>query len=411
MKRSISKSRWLVLLNISAGSWVCYIPYAWSAFQPMVAREMMYSASSGTSVLPVCSLFYGLFSVIGGQWRSKPPRFIYLLGSLLVSAAYLIFCVSPAGAGAFPVICFGVIFGSGYGLIYSAVTPSLLSRFPDHRGMAIGVMSGSSSVFLMLFTYLGTLLTNAVGVRVSFGIYGAVTAAVLFGTFFAIHLSGDPERREVYNSRVRMRSAAARNITPPKLFYSRSFWMLFMAVALALPAYQLFNARLYTLAVKSGLSDSGSLLLVSAAPLFSAMGSFLIPSLSDRLGRIRVICVLWGSMLAASLLIISTKGMLFAALFLVLPFAYYGGSGIATALITELFGRRHARENVGLFNCATSVGSLLTLIYSEASGIFDAGDISSLEGALSCGMAFSFCLMLAKRRHVWSRGRSTRIKP
>ena len=178
----LAKHRWLVLLSISAGSCICYIPYAWSAFQPLVAADLGYATDAATAVIPCCSLFYGLLSVLGGQWHNRSPQSVYLIGATAISCSYLLFCLSPPGASFFPVLCFGLTFGVGYGLIYSAATPCLLAWFPDRRGFAIGTMAGASGIFLSVFTYWGTDLVTRVGTRQGFLVFGLISAVVLFST-------------------------------------------------------------------------------------------------------------------------------------------------------------------------------------------------------------------------------------
>lgn len=398
MERWLSRHRWLVLLSISAGSCICYIPYAWSAFQPLAAADLGYAAGSATAVIPCCSLFYGLLSVLGGQWH-RSPRFVYLMGAGAVSCSYLLFCLSPSGASFSPVLCLGVIFGAGYGLIYSAAAPCLLAWFPDRRGLAIGTMAGTSGIFLAAFTYWGTDLVTEIGTRRGFAVFGLLSAAVLFSTVFAI--CTPPQSFGNSGRQIFLQPAGDTDgFTSKQMMHNNYFWLLFGSVALILPAYQLFNAQLYTLGISHSLSAASSLLLVSINPAFSSLGSFLIPPATDRYGRIRIIVLLWGLVFLSALLIPHSKGILFALLYLIQPFAYYGGSSAAVALIVELFGQQHSRENISIFNFTVSAGSLLTILYSQAENIFSSAGASMRAGMISAALAFLCSLLLVNRKKL-----------
>ena len=397
MDRWLACRRWLVLLSISAGSCVCYIPYAWSAFQPLVAADLEYAADSATAVIPCCSLFYGLLSVLGGQWNSRSPRSVYLIGSGAVSCSYLLFCLSPAGVSFSPVLCFGLLFGAGYGLIYSAAAPCLLAWFPDRRGFAIGTMASASGIFLAAFTYWGTDLVTQIGARRGFAIFGLVSAAVLLCTAVAICMP--PQSPRNADKQAALPAAdGANNLTSRQMVHNNHFWLLFGAVALVLPAYQLFNSQLYTLGMSHSLSAASSLLLVSVNPAFSSLGSFLIPPATDRYGRVKIIVLLWGLVFLSTALIPCAKGAMFALLYLIQPFAYYGGSSAAVALIVELFGQQHSRENISIFNFTVSVGSLLTILYSQAESLFPTAGASMRAGLISAAVAFLCSLLLVKRK-------------
>lgn len=393
----LAKHRWLVLLSISAGSCICYIPYAWSAFQPLVAADLGYATDAATAVIPCCSLFYGLLSVLGGQWHNRSPQSVYLIGATAISCSYLLFCLSPPGASFFPVLCFGLTFGVGYGLIYSAATPCLLAWFPDRRGFAIGTMAGASGIFLSVFTYWGTDLVTRVGTRQGFFIFGLISAVVLFSTVPVIGIP--PHTSQIRSRQPTLQLTDSTNgHTSRQMIHSNYFWLLFGSVALVLPAYQLFSSQLYTLGMSHRLSAASSLLLVSVNPAFSSLGSFLIPPATDRYGRVKIIVLLWGLVFLSAFLIPYSTGILFVLLYLIQPFAYYGGSSAAVALVVEFFGQQHSRENISIFNFTVSAGSLLTILYSQAEVFFPSAGASMRAGSISAAIAFLCSLLLVRRK-------------
>ena len=146
------------------------------------------------------------------------------------------------------------------------------------------------------------------------------------------------------------------------------------------------------------LSAASSLLLVSVNPAFSSLGSFLIPPATDRYGRVKIIVLLWGLVFLSAFLIPYSTGILFVLLYLIQPFAYYGGSSAAVALVVEFFGQQHSRENISIFNFTVSAGSLLTILYSQAEVFLPSAGASMRAGSISAAIAFLCSLLLVRRK-------------
>ena len=380
MQNTISKNRWIILV---AGVivWACTsFPSLWGVFQADAAATYGITLEESAMLFPMCTAFFGIFSIIGGKLQDMfPPNIVAMIGSLFMATGVIMLSVLGEGTTVTKLyLCFSLPFGGGCGIISPAMSASIMKWYADKKGWAMGICGALSSLLLVALTYLSKYLLGIWGMQTTVRMYGIVFMVLCVGScFFLVN----PSRRYIAEkyaiamaaqagAKTSAEPAATADFTPGEMLKTKQFWLLFFAGMCAAPAYMLIAPSIVTLGISRGLSESLAVTAVALATGVSAVGKFIIPALSDKIGRKKCAIIFTVCSLVFSVLLMSATGIILLVVYSALVFTYMGWTMLISPFITDMFGNANAGANVGfisLYNTITSFGapvlvSLLTPI-------------------------------------------------
>ena len=380
MQNTISKNRWIILV---AGVivWACTsFPSLWGVFQADAAATYGITLEESAMLFPMCTAFFGIFSIIGGKLQDMfPPNIVAMIGSLFMATGVIMLSVLGEGTTVTKLyLCFSLPFGGGCGIISPAMSASIMKWYADKKGWAMGICGALSSLLLVALTYLSKYLLGIWGMQTTVRMYGIVFMVLCVGScFFLVN----PSRRYIAEkyaiamaaqagAKTSAEPAATADFTPGEMLKTKQFWLLFFAGMCAAPAYMLIAPSIVTLGISRGLSESLAVTAVALATGVSAVGKFIIPALSDKIGRKKCAIIFTVCSLVFSVLLMSATGIMLLVVYSALVFTYMGWTMLISPFITDMFGNANAGANVGfisLYNTITSFGapvlvSLLTPI-------------------------------------------------
>jgi len=380
MQKTISKNRWIILV---AGVivWACTsFPSLWGVFQADAAATYGITLEESAMLFPMCTAFFGIFSIIGGKLQDMfPPNIVAMIGSVFMATGVIMLSVLGEGTTVTKLyLCFSLPFGGGCGIISPAMSASIMKWYADKKGWAMGICGALSSLLLVALTYLSKYLLGIWGMQTTVRMYGIVFMALCVGScFFLVN----PSRRYIAEkyaialaaqagAKSSAKPAATADFTPGEMLKTKQFWLLFFAGMCAAPAYMLIAPSIVTLGISRGLSESLAVTAVALATGVSAVGKFIIPALSDKIGRKKCAIIFTVCSLVFSVLLMSATGIMLLVVYSALVFTYMGWTMLISPFITDMFGNANAGANVGfisLYNTITSFGapvlvSLLTPI-------------------------------------------------
>ncbi len=174
-----------VILQLCVG-----ILYMWGVFQPHVVRHFGwdFQVVARTSSLMLFAFVAG--TLAGGFLLDRlGTRPVVTLGSAVFSAGILATSFLGGGDPRLIHLTYGLVAGTGTGLVYGGVVSCVQRWYPRRRGFAAGIAAGAFGFSVVLISPIAEALISRVGVPGTFRILGAVFLAA---TLSASRFVSDP---------------------------------------------------------------------------------------------------------------------------------------------------------------------------------------------------------------------------
>ncbi|MDD5083115.1 MAG: OFA family MFS transporter, partial [Dehalococcoidales bacterium] len=339
--------------------------YSWSVFRKPI--EKLFSVGAMESSLPFM-LFLAFFAVLmpfGGRLLQRfGPKTIGIVGGILVALGWML----SYFASSITVLCitYGLIAGSGVGLVYGGPIAVSTRWFPDKRGLAVGLTVGGFGLSALIMAPLGNSLIGSYGVLATFGILGI--AFLVLTVLLSIPLRFPPADWKPAGWTPPKAAAAAVNLSPSGMVKKSAFyglWVCFligtisglMAIGIASPVG--------TEIIK--LSSTTAAVLVSVFAIFNGGGRPIFGWLTDR------ITPRYAAVLSFVLVGLASAGMLVAGegstVLYVICFAAFwmslgGWLAIAPTSTATFFGSKDYTSNYGIVFTAYGVGAIIGSLMS-----------------------------------------------
>jgi MFS transporter, OFA family, oxalate/formate antiporter len=171
--------RWLyvvlgLVMNVCLGA-----VYAYSIFLGPVKQA--FNSSASLSILPfmVFLAFFAILMFFGGRLMEKlGPRNIAIVGGIIVGLGWLL--SSFATNIWMLILTYGVIAGSGVGLVYGCPIAVGAKWFPDKKGLAVGLIVAGFGGSALITGKIANALIPSVGLSNTFMYFGIAFGIILF---------------------------------------------------------------------------------------------------------------------------------------------------------------------------------------------------------------------------------------
>ena len=148
------------------------------------------------------------------------------------------------------------------------------------------------------------------------------------------------------------------DFTPGEMLKTKQFYLLFFAGIFCAPAYMLIAPSIVTLGISRGLSQTLAVSAVAIATGVSAVGKFIVPAISDKMGRKKCALIFTVCTLVFSVLLMGAHSMALLVVYSALVFTYSGWTMLFNPFITDMFGNTYAGANVGFMSLYSTISSL-----------------------------------------------------
>lgn len=377
-------NRWLRLIVATLALMLAGIIYAWSFLKNPLAELFGWELRGAQLQLNYTLTL--VFFCIGGLASGLLAKKVCVKARMAAAGALLLagFAIVSrlSGRSAFPLyLGYGVMAGTGIGLVYNTVISVTNAWFADRKGLASGVMMLGFGFSAMVLGNLAVrLFETGLGWRGTFLLYGVVIGVglALIGLYIRLPKDGEVPAAAAAAAEGGADYDAVSMVKRP------SFWMLFI--------YLVIINSICTVAIGQsrelmlGIDANAAALAALGASMVSVMNGFgrlVWGALFDRLGLARTrlidcaVLILAPTMLLAALKVGST-GLCFAAL--CLTGIAYGYSPTATnTYLLAFYGRKHFNINL----------SILTLT------LIPAAFFSTITGGMTLSGTYLFLSILA----------------
>jgi len=314
-------------------------------------------------------------------------RKLMIIGSLAVGAGWLL-CGTVARSVSHLYIYYGVIAGTGAGIIYISCVANAVKWFPDRRGLAAGLTSAGfgGGAALTIMPIAGTI--NSIGWGPTMAVWGVIQGVIAFAA--ALILRHPPsgwvpagwDGRPAKPAKAVVQSKA--NYTWSETLKRPEFYLLYVMFVLACTGGLMATGNLSQIGKVLKVADAkvwGFAIIPLAATLTSAANAFsriLWGWASDRMGRDYTMALAFFVEAIIIYLVTRIVGSPVAfVLVFTLVFLFWGEIySLFSAVTGDIFGPKNASVNYGMVYSAKGLASILAgygaaLLAALFAGSFD----------------------------------------
>jgi len=348
-----------MLMNVCLGT-----VYAWSVFRTPVAKLFSTADAPITAkqTLWPFMLFLTFFTVlmpISGRIVQKVhPRTVSLVGSLIVAAGWIL--SSYATGVSYLYVTYGVIAGTGVGIVYGIPIAVVTRWFPDLKGLAVGLTVLGFGVSALVMAQLAQALIETQGVLNAFFVLGiAFLVALVLMSLLMQFPSADWRPADWKGAAA---AASERNYTAAEMLRTSSclgLWLCFIIGSLSGLMAVGISSNVGQEIIK--LQPATAAGLVSFFALFNGGGRPLFGWLADAIGHSKA------AALSLLMIVLASGGMLLAGegsvvLYAACFAAFWMGLGswlaIAPTATATYFGPKNYATNYGVIFSAYGIGAI-----------------------------------------------------
>lgn len=374
MSGTTHRRAWVVLGTSFGINLIIGILYIWSIISKALINDLGWTSKQAS--LPytfVTVTFVIAMTVFGKLQDTKGPRITATIASVMMGCGIILsgVLVSPVML----VITFGIIAGAGIGTANVATVPPAVKWFPpEKKGMVTGLSVAGIGISAVVYSPISNGLLNTVGISKTF-IYLGIGALVLMLILSQLLVnppqgyvparSGTSKKQVQKASGVPAKDMGLREVLKTSSFYR--LWIMFMFSSSAGLMVIAHAAKI----AEVQISWQGGFYLVILLAVFNALGRIMGGVVSDKIGRINLMRVIFG-LQAVNMLLFTFYGNigLLAAGIAVAGLCYGGGFSVFPAMAIDLYGMKNFGVNYGLVMTGWGFGGVVGPMMAAA--VFDA---------------------------------------
>lgn len=364
--------------------------YKTVAVAKSVLNEHAYNWTATDALAPyaLALLFFAFTMVFAGRAQDKwGPRIVASIGGVFVGLGMIVasFADYSAKGNHMPLLLgFGVLTGIGIGLAYACATPAAVKWFhPSRRGLISGLVVAGFGLASVYTAPLTTQMIPGVGLNNTFLYLGIAffIAIILFAQLLQNPPAGyvapvpsnykEPTARGAATAVAPHKDYTWQEMTKTPQFYllwlmygCAAFAGLMMTGLIAKVAPELLSPADFAVmsaAEIAGIALASGFLLVMALAIGNGLGRPLIGILSDKIGRVpSMILVFVAQAVLVALLLPNSHTLALLLIVAALIGAMYGANlTLFPAATYDFFGTKFGGVNYGLVFTAWGVGGAL----------------------------------------------------
>ena len=386
------KKGWLVTfsgmgLNLALG-----VLYSWSVFGKQLTDAVDKGGFGWTktqAALPytIAIAFFAGMMVPAGRLQDKfGPRIVATIGAILTGLGLIVAGFATSG-NMFPVILgFGVMAGTGIGLGYASATPAAVKWFPPaKKGLITGIVVSGFGLASVYIAPLSKYLLGKYGVNSSFMILGAAFA---IATVIVCQFIRNPETPAVSLNPQKAASNYKVDYTWREMMKTRTFYLLWIEyVCGAMAGLMIIGHLAKIVAVQSGNAIQAGFFFVAFLAIFNAGGRLAAGVMSDYIGRMKTILVVF---ISQAIIMFLFSGFSTITAFVVgsaiVGFSYGSCLSVFPSTTADHWGTKNLGLNYGIMFTAWGVGGVF--------GPILAGKVADATGSYSTAYLISAALLI-----------------
>ena len=365
--------RWLfvvlgLIMNVCLGA-----VYAYSIFLGPVRKEFPdISAFQANLPFMVFLAFFAILMFFGGRVMEKlGPRKLGLIGGIIVGLGWFLAAYAPNIWVL--VLTYGVIAGSGVGLVYGCPVTMGAKWFPDKKGLAVGLMLAGFGGSALITGKIANALIPAYGLSSTFMYFGVAFGVILIVLSLPFRFPAAGWVPAGWKPAAG--TVASIDFEPGEMVKTGTFWGLFLCFIIGAVAGLMaigISKPVGNEIIK--ISGETAATLVGVFAIFNAVGRPLFGFLTDKITpRNAAIINLLIILVVSVVMIMAKEGdtTLYIASFIGFWLCLGGWLAIAPAATATFFGMKSYARNYGVVFFAYGIGAIVGgIISGQAKDVF-----------------------------------------
>ncbi|MGD6896756.1 L-lactate MFS transporter [Bacillus infantis] len=342
--------------------------YTWSLFNQPLVDKFGWELSATSITFSITSFALAFATLFSGKLQDRwgLRRLVAAAGILLgaglilssqVSSLWMLYAVA------------GVIVGFADGTAYITTLSNLIKWFPEKKGLISGISVGAFGTGSLIFKYVNASFISSFGVSTAFLLWGAIVLVMVVGGSFLLK-----EAKETADSSMKAASRQ-KDYTVKEMLKTKQAYLLFVIFFTACMSGLYLVGIVKDIGVSlAGLDAATAANAVALVAIFNTTGRIVLGALSDKVGRMEVIC---GTLLVTAIAVtvlsfVPLNFPIFFACVAAIAFCFGGNITLFPAIVADFFGLKNQSKNYGVIYQGFGIGALAGSLVAAVLGGFQA---------------------------------------
>jgi len=351
-------NRWVRLLIGCITLFAAGVIYAWSVLSTPFKAEFSKTALQMCFTLTLCFFCLGgLFSGLLAKRFSGKLRM--LVAALLILAGFTV-TGKLNGSILLLYLGYGIMAGTGIGIVYNVVIAQTNAWFPDKKGLSSGALMMSFGFSALVFGKLADRLfkIDSFGWRSTFLLFGAIIGVIVLLSAFLVQTP--PAKRNDGGQ------IGENDVSTKDMIKRSSFWKLFVFFTLlaAVGSTAIGFGKDYFLSV--GMNDANAVTIAGLLSVFNGLGRLFSGAVYDKAGLKKTQYITSLVAIAAPLIalfgILANSPVLGAVGLGMCAFSYGFSPTVSAAFVGGFYGMGHFALNFPVLNLVLIPASFVSTL-------------------------------------------------
>ncbi|WP_353095058.1 OFA family MFS transporter [Tissierella praeacuta] len=395
MEKNLNKKGYKVLWAATLTNIIAGLVYIWSVISKALVDDLNWSSKEASLPYTMITVSFVIAMVIFGKIQDeKGPKLTVTIGGILMGVGLIL-----SGIFTDPktmIITMGVVAGAGIGTVNASTTPPAVKWFPhEKKGMITGIVVAGVGLSSVFYSPLANYLINIVGISKTF-IYIGVGALVL--TLILAQFLENPAEGFLYqknNSIGNKKEKISNDLTWKEMMKTIDFYKLWLMLTFSSSAGLMIIGHISSIA-KNQVNWQAGFILVILLSIFNAVGRILGGTLSDKIGRVKLMKIVFILQGVNMFLFTYYLNIVLLSIGVAIAGLCYGaGFSVFPAAVTDLYGIKNFGMNYGLVYTGWGVGGIIgpmtaAAIFDSANSYNTAYIVAGILLIISTIIAFTF---------------------
>lgn len=337
--------------------------YSWSVFRLPI--EALFGIGATLSGLPYMTALavYAVSMMLTGRILSKvnPVKLIWI-GGLFVTAGWIL---SAFVDNAYALtLTYGVLSGTGVGIIYGVPMAVVAKWYPERRGFAVGLVLLGFGLSPLITAPIARQLVNLLGVRETF-----LTLGIVFGVVITLFALAQRYPENAQSATTASGTLSAQECIPTKqMLKTKNFIGLYLNFVIGTLIGLTAIGITSTIGVEAfSLSPNEVAYIIPIFAVFNGLGRPLFGWIIDKTSGKKAMLIAYAAVLVSASIMLTASAQQtfkFILAFSLLWLSLGAWLSIAPTTTIKYFGTTHYSQNYGMVFTAYGVGAILGVMSS-----------------------------------------------